>query len=159
FSQMSADSNEKHNPLDQFRIEKISEDFHIDVFGFDISFTNSSLYMVLSTLIPIIFILYATRKKSIVPDRLQIIAEGFYHFVFNMVEGAVGKEGKKFFPLIFSLFIFILMCNVLGLTPYSFTVTSHLSITFVLAMVAFITVTIFAIARNGFLGFIHMFLP
>ena len=73
-----------------------------------------------------------------------------------MVEGSMGKEGKKFFPLIFCLFIFILMCNVLGLTPYSFTVTSHISVTFTLAMIAFLAVTIFAIARNGFLGFFHM---
>ena len=156
---MSVDSHEKHSPLDQFKLEKVHDDFHIEAAGIDISFTNSSLYMVLATAISIIFMLYATRKKSTTPDRLQVVAESIYNFVYNMVEGSIGKEGKKFFPLVFCLFIFILMCNVLGITPYSFTVTSHITVTFALAMIAFTTVTIFAIVRNGLLGFIHMFLP
>jgi F-type H+-transporting ATPase subunit a len=82
-----------------------------------------------------------------------------FRFILNMVKTSIGNEGNKFFPLIFSLFIFILLCNVLGMTPYSFTVTSHLVVTFALAMVAFLTITIFAIVRNGFGGFLHMFLP
>ena len=156
---MSADSNAHHGPLHQFQIDKIHEDFTIEIFGIDISITNSTVYMVLATLLSIAFMLYATRKKAVMPDRLQIVAEGIYNFVFNMVEGTIGKEGIKFFPLIFSLFIFILMCNVLGITPYSFTVTSHITVTFALAMIAFVTITVFAIVRNGFMGFIHMFLP
>ncbi|MDA0902043.1 MAG: F0F1 ATP synthase subunit A [Proteobacteria bacterium] len=155
---MSADSHAKHSPLDQFKLQKIS-DSNLELAGFDVGFTNSALYMVLATAVAIIFMLYATRKKSTKPDRLQIVAESVYSFVFNMVESSIGKEGLKFFPLVFCLFIFILLCNVLGITPYSFTATSHITITFGLAMIAFTTVTIFAIARNGLFGFFHMFLP
>ncbi|MFT6077570.1 MAG: F-type H+-transporting ATPase subunit a [Myxococcota bacterium] len=153
---MSAESNEKNSPLDQFEISKI---FDLKIGIFDISFTNSSLYMALSTFFIVLFMIFATRKKSLIPSRLQVIAESMYGFILNMVKTSIGNEGNKFFPLIFSLFIFILLCNVLGMTPYSFTVTSHLVVTFALAMVAFLTITIFAIVRNGFGGFLHMFLP
>lgn len=145
-----------HSPLSQFEIKKI---FDINVAGIDISFTNSSLYMVLATFCAILFFHFATRKKSLIPSKLQVIAEGFYNFLIDMVRTSIGNEGNKFFPLVFSLFTFILLCNVLGMTPYSFTVTSHLIVTFSLAMIAFLTITIFAILRNGFGGFLHMFLP
>ena len=76
-----------------------------------------------------------------------------------MIKSSIGNEGNKFFQLVFSLFIFIFMCNFLGMTPYSFTSTSQVAVTLSLAMICFITVTIFAIVRNGFGGFFHMFLP
>jgi F-type H+-transporting ATPase subunit a len=101
----------------------------------------------------------ATRKKSLIPNRLQAVAESFYNFVHDMIKTSIGNEGEKFFPLIFCLFIFILMCNSVGITPYSFTATSHVIVTFSLAAICFFTITIFAIVRNGFMGFIHMFLP
>jgi F-type H+-transporting ATPase subunit a len=151
-----SDSHEKHNPLAQFEVHKI---FDFKIAGIDLSFTNSSLYMVLSTIFVIGFMLIATRKKSLIPSKLQIIAESIYTFIDNMIEGTIGAEGKKFFPLIFTLFTFILMSNMLGLTPYSFTSTSQIAVTLSLALIAFLTITIFAIIRNGFLGFIHMFLP
>jgi len=147
---------EKHTPLSQFEIKKI---FDLHIGGLDISFTNSSLYMVLVTIFAITFMMIATSKKSLIPNRLQTIAELFYNFIIDMVRSSIGNEGNKFFPLIFSLFIFILLCNVIGMTPYSFTVTSHLIVTFALSMIAFFTITIFSISRNGFKGFFHMFLP
>jgi F-type H+-transporting ATPase subunit a len=103
--------------------------------------------------------IFSTRKKSIIPSRIQTIAESIYNFVFNIIKGSAGEEGIKFFPLIFTIFTFILLCNILGLTPYSFTPTSQVAVTLSLAMIAFLTITIFAIVRNGFFGFIHMFLP
>ena len=153
---MSEEIHAKHSPLAQFKVEKLID---LKIGNFDISFTNSSLYMLVATLFIIGFMLYATRKKSLVPDRLQLIAESIYNFIDNLIKTSIGNEGNKFFPLIFTLFIFILFCNLLGLTPYGFTSTSQLAITLSLAMIAFIAVTIFAIARNGFSGFIHMFLP
>ncbi len=153
---MSDAAHENHSPLAQFEIKKI---FDLQIGGVDISFTNSSLYMVIATICAIAFMFFATRKKSLVPGRMQLMAESVYNFIIDMVRTSIGNEGNKFFPLIFSLFIFILLCNVLGMTPYSFTVTSHIAVTFALALVAFLTITIFAIVRNGFGGFLHMFLP
>lgn len=153
---MSDSAHEKHNPLAQFEVHKI---FDINVAGIDISFTNSSLYMVLSTIFVIAFMLFSTRKKAVLPSKLQIVAESIYNFINNMIEGTIGHEGKKFFPLVFTIFTFILLSNMLGLTPYSFTSTSQIAVTLSLALIAFLTITIFAIARNGLVGFIHMFLP
>ncbi len=153
---MSNQTHEKHNPLAQFEVHKIL-DLHIG--KLDISFTNSSLYMVIATVFTIAFLLFSTRKKSLIPSKLQVIAESIYNFVFEIIKGTIGNEGVKFFPLVFSLFTFILLCNLLGMTPYSFTATSQIAVTISLAMLAFATVTIFAIYRNGFLGFLHMFLP
>ncbi|MFT6332376.1 MAG: F-type H+-transporting ATPase subunit a [Lentimonas sp.] len=149
-------ANENHSPLDQFAIKKI---FDIQAFGIDISFTNSSLYMVLATFFTIAFLSIATRKKSLIPNRLQVIAESVYNFIIDMVKTSIGNEGEKFFPLVFTLFTFILLCNVLGMTPYSFTATSHIVVTLALALIAFSTITIYAIYRNGFVGFLKMFLP
>ena len=149
-------SSDSHGPLDQFKIKKLID---IDLFGFDISFTNSALYMVLATFIATAFLIFATRKQSLIPSRVQLIAEHFFGFLSEMVKTSLKEEGRKFFPLIFCLFVFILMCNVLGMTPYSFTVTSHIVVTITLALIAFFTITIFAIARNGISGFVHMFLP
>jgi F-type H+-transporting ATPase subunit a len=153
---MSVETHEKHSPLSQFEVKKI---FDLKIGSIDISFTNSSLYMVLATIFVIAFMIIATRKKSLIPSRLQMIAESVYNFVFDMIKSSIGNEGSKFFPLVFSIFTFVLLCNLLGMTPYSFTATSQVIVTFALAMTAFTTVTIFAIVRNGFFGFLHMFLP
>ncbi len=147
---------EKHNPLSQFEVKKIV-DFKVG--NIDLSFTNSALYMVIATFLVITFMLAATRKKLMIPSRLQVIAESVYNFINNMIEDSVGAEGRKFFPLIFTLFTFILLCNGLGMTPYSFTATSQVVVTLSLAMIAFLTITVFAIVRNGIGGFFHMFLP
>jgi len=145
-----------HSPLSQFKIQNLIE---IKLGNYDLSFTNSALYMVIATFIVVSFMIFATRKKAIIPGRAQVVAESIYGFLNNMITSSLGKEGKKFFPLVFSLFTFILMCNILGMTPYAFTATSHIAITFTLAMIAFFSITLFAIFRNGLGGFIHMFLP
>jgi F-type H+-transporting ATPase subunit a len=145
-----------HSPLAQFEVKKIV-DFKVG--NVDLSFTNSSLYMVIATFCIITFMLAATRKKLLIPSRFQVIAENVYNFIQNMILGSVGEEGRKFFPLVFTLFTFIFCCNFLGMTPYSFTVTSQVIVTFSLAMTSFLTITIFALVRNGIGGFFHMFLP
>lgn len=147
---------EKHSPLAQFEVKKIID---IKAGNVDLSLTNSALYMLIATFLIIAFMLFATRKKAMIPSRLQTTAEGVYNFVLNIVKGAVGDEGMKFFPLAFTIFTFILLCNILGLTPYSFTPTSQVVVTLSLALISFLTVTIFAIFRNGIGGFFHMFLP
>lgn len=153
---MTEEIHEKHSPLSQFEVHKYI-DLHIG--SIDISFTNSSLYMVLATLITSIFMLFATRKKLLIPSRIQAMAEGTYNFIHDLIRTSIGNEGEKFFPLIFSIFTFILICNLLGMTPYSFAATSQVIVTLCLAMIAFFTITVFAIARNGFGGFFHMFIP
>ncbi len=153
---MSEEIHEKHNPLSQFEVKKIVD---LNIGGYDISFTNSALYMVIATFSIIAFLLIATRRKLLIPSRIQVIAESIYHFILDTVKSGIGDEGLKFFPLVFSLFVFILFCNFLGMTPYSFTSTSQVIVTLSLAMVAFVVITIFAIVRNGFLGFLHMFIP
>lgn len=149
-------AHDAHTPLSQFEVKKI---FDLNFGSIDLSLTNSSLYMILATAIAILFLHIATKKRSLIPSRLQVIGEGLYNFVIDMVKNSIGNEGNKFFPLVFCLFTFILMCNILGMTPYSFTATSQVAVSLSLAMVSFVTVTIFAIWRNGFFGFLHMFLP
>ncbi len=144
------------NPLSQFSVKKLVD---IRVGDLDLSFTNSSLYMVLATFIVITFMVVATHKKAIIPSRSQVVAESIYQFVLNIIKSTIGDDGIKFFPLIFSLFSFILLCNLLGMTPYSFTATSQIAVTISLALLSFSVVTIFAIYKNGFLGFFKMFLP
>jgi F-type H+-transporting ATPase subunit a len=151
-----SESHEKHSPLDQF---KITEIVPLHVGNVNLSFTNSALYMVIATALIIIFMLRATSRKLLIPSRTQVIAESVYNFINNLIEGSIGHEGKKFFPLIFSLFTFILLCNCLGMTPYSFTSTSQIAVTLSLALICFFTITLYAIIRNGIGGFIHMFLP
>jgi F-type H+-transporting ATPase subunit a len=149
-------AHESHNPLAQFEVKKI---FNFEIAGIDLSFTNSALYMVLATFLIVSFMLFATRKKSLIPSKFQVTAEIVYNFIYNMLYTSIGKEGVKFFPLIFSLFTFVLLCNLLGITPYSFTPTSQIIVTLMLALISFLAITIYAIYRNGILGFIKMFLP
>lgn len=153
---MSADIHEKHSPLEQFRVHKI---FDVQFGSIDISLTNSAFYMLLATLFSIVFLLIATEKKSLVPSRMQLIAESLYNFIIEMIKSGIGNEGNKFFPFVFSIFTFILMCNILGMTPYGFTATSQIIVTGTIAMLSFLVITIFAFARNGVGGFFHMFLP
>ncbi len=151
-----AGAHDAHTPLSQFEVKKI---FDLHFGSIDLSLTNSGLYMIIATAIAILFLHLATKRKSLIPSRLQVIAEGMYNFIIEMVRNGIGNEGNKFFPLVFSLFVFILLCNLLGMTPYSFTATSQVAVTLSLALIAFTTVTVFAIWRNGFFGFLHMFLP
>lgn len=149
-------NHNKHSPLDQFKIKEI---YPIHIGNYNFSFTNSALYMVIATALIIIFMLKATSRKLLIPSRTQMIAESIYNFINNLIDGSIGAEGKKFMPLIFSIFTFILLCNCLGMTPYSFTATSQVAVTISIAMMCFLIITIYAILRNGIVGFIHMFLP
>ncbi len=144
------------NPLSQFTVKKLID---INLGNIDLSLTNSSLYMIIATFAIISFMLFATRQKSVIPSRMQVVAESIYNLVLNIIKSTIGDDGVRFFPLIFSLFSFILLCNLLGMTPYSFTSTSQIVVTLSLAIVSFVFIVSFAIYHNGFLGFFKMFIP
>jgi F-type H+-transporting ATPase subunit a len=146
---------EAHSPLAQFEIRPIAE---IKIGGLDVSFTNSSLWMVIAVAAITVFMLLGTRRQAIVPGRWQSLCEGMYDFVSNLLKDNVGNEGRKYFPFVFSLFMFILFCNVLGLLPGAFTVTSHIIITAAMAVFVFVMVTVIGIIRHG-LHFFTYFVP
>lgn len=144
-----------HGPMEQFEINRFLK---LDLFGLDASFTNSSLFMVLAVLLIVGFLTFAMGGRSLIPTRLQSVAELSYEFIANMVYENTGKDGMKYFPFVFTLFIFVLVLNLLGMLPYSFTVTSHIVVTFALAALVFIVVTVIGFARHG-LGFLKLFKP
>lgn len=144
-----------HDALHQFVIEKI---IPIEVMGVDLSFTNSSLYMLLAVGSIMLFQYLGTMQQAIVPGRFQSMVEMSYDFISDMIKETVGKEGLQYFPLIFSLFMFVLVANLIGMVPFTFTVTSHIVVTFALAMLVFTTVTIIGFARHG-LKYFRMFFP
>ena len=144
-----------HSPLEQFLIRRIVD---IHVGGLDISFTNSSLFMVVAVVLITAFLTLSMSGAALVPGRWQSMAELSYEFIANMVRDNVGSEGKPYFPFVFSLFMFILFANLLGLIPFTFTVTSHIAVTFALAAVVFIGVTIIGFAKHG-VGFLRLFVP
>jgi len=146
---------EKHSPLEQFEIISL---YDINLGNFSLNFTNSALLMVLSVVISVAFLLLATKDKLIIPNKTQMFAEFLYSFVKDMLVNNTGKEGLKFFPLAFSLFIFVLFCNLLGMIPYSYTSTSHIIITFALATSLFIVIVIAAFRKHG-LKFLSIFMP
>ena len=143
------------NPMEQFEIKRFVD---LDLFGLDASFTNSSLFMVIAVFLITLFTIWGMRGRALVPTRMQSIAEISYEFVANMVRDNVGSAGQKYFPFVFTLFMFVLFTNMLGMTPYSFTVTSHIIVTFALAALIFIGVTIIGFAKHG-LGFLKFFVP
>ena len=147
-----ADPN-KVDPIHQFAITDV---FSTGDGGF--AFTNSALFMVLTVGLIIIYMLGSTASRSVVPSRAQVVSELLYDFVANMVRGAAGSEGMKFFPFVFSLFMFVLVANMFGMVPFFFTVTSHIIITFALAMLVFVVVIGYGIYRNGF-KFFKLFVP
>lgn len=144
-----------HGPMHQFEINRLAE---IEIFGIDASFTNSSLFMVLGVGLITGFFALAMNGRSLVPTRMQSVAELCYEFVANMVRENVGQAGMKYFPFVFTLFTFILVMNLLGMLPYSFTVTSHIIVTFALAALVFVVVTAIGFARHG-LGYLKLFVP
>lgn len=144
-----------HNPLSQFEIKPIID---LSVAGFDISFSNSALFMMLSLIMGAGFLFFSTRSIRIVPDRKQMAGEMIHGFIEDTIIGTMGESGKKFMPLIFTIFMFVSMCNLFGMLPYSFTVTSHIAVTFALAMCIFLLITIYGFAKHG-LHFLSIFLP
>jgi F-type H+-transporting ATPase subunit a len=123
-----------------------------------LSFTNSSLFMIIAVGLIVGFLVYAMRAGSLIPSRIQSVAEISYEFVAKIVRENSGEEGMKFFPFVFTLFAFILTLNMLGMIPYSFTVTSHIIVTFALALMVFLVVTVVGFIKNG-PGFLKLFVP
>ena len=136
---------EKHSPLAQFEIKTLVP---LEFGGIDASFTNSSLFMVATVVVVSLFLILAMRRAALVPGRWQSMAELSYVFVANVMKDTVGSEGRKYFPFIFTVFMFILFGNLLGMLPYSFTFTSHIIVTFTIAAVIFIGVTMIALAKH-----------
>ncbi|MBV8567445.1 MAG: F0F1 ATP synthase subunit A [Methylobacteriaceae bacterium] len=143
------------NPIEQFQITKLVS---LHLFGYDVSFTNSSLFMVIALALIVLVMIAGSRPRALVPGRLQSIAEVSHEFVAGMVRQTAGEAGMRFFPFVFSLFMFIFFANVLGLIPYAFTVTSHLIITVTMALMVFLTVIFVGFAKNG-LHFLRLFVP
>ena len=144
-----------HSPMEQFEIKRI---IPLELFGWDVSFTNSSLFMVIAMAIIPLFFLFAMNRRALVPGRLQSTAELSYEFIANMVRDIVGEAGMKYFPWVFTIFMFILALNLLGLVPYSFTVTSHIIVTFALAAMVWLIVTAIGFINHG-PGFLKLFVP
>jgi len=144
------------DPIHQFEIKTL---FPIARIGAtELAFTNSALFMLIALMVILLLTLAATRSRALVPGRLQTVAEISYEFVASTLRSTAGSEGMKFFPLVFSLFMFILVLNVIGIIPYTLTVTSHLIITVSLALLVFLTVLIYGFWTHG-LHFLKLFVP
>ena len=143
------------SPLEQFEIKAIAP---IEVGGLDISFTNSSAAMVATLVLGTALLVLGMSRASVVPGRIQSIAEMSYEFIAGLLSDTVGAEGKRYFPFVFTLFMFILIGNLLGLLPYSFTFTSHIIVTFAMAITVFIGVTILGLAKHK-MHFFSFFVP
>ncbi len=143
------------DPIHQFVIEPI---IPIEIGGVDISFTNSSLWMIIGVVLSTFFLTFSMRKRSMVPSRAQVSAEMLYEFVAGMIRENIGAKGRRYFPLIFSVFVIVLMGNILGMVPYAFTYTSHIVVTMALALMIFFIVIVVGIIRNG-VEFFTLFAP
>ena len=144
-----------HGPLEQFEINRIVP---MKLGGLDLSFTNSALFMVVALTLVTGFLILGMRRGALVPGRWQCAAELSYEFIAGLIRDTVGAEGRRYFPIVFSLFMFILVGNLLGMVPYSFTFTSHIIVTFALASVVFIGVTILGFVKHG-MRFFGIFVP
>ena len=144
------------NPMHQFNVYKIGPEIKIN--GIDLSFTNASLFMLISGIFISLFLLLGTKDRKIVPGKFQLISEMLYNFISKMISDTAGKKAKPYFSFIFSLFIFVLFCNMVGMLPYSFTVTSHIIVTLAFAMFIFIGVTILGFVIHGF-KYLKIFVP
>ncbi|MBL8585001.1 MAG: F0F1 ATP synthase subunit A, partial [Rhizobiaceae bacterium] len=136
-----------NDPIHQFHITKWVP---IEIGGLDFSFTNSSGFMVASAVVAAGFLFLTTSNRGLIPSRLQSVSEMSYEFVASMLRDAAGSQGMRFFPLVFSLFMFVLVANLIGLFPYFFTVTSHIIVTFALALLVIGTVIVYGFMKHGF---------
>tara|TARA_B100001245_G_scaffold9512_1_gene6637 strand:+ start:512 stop:1255 length:744 start_codon:yes stop_codon:yes gene_type:complete len=151
-----AAKGEKHSPLEQFEIVPYT---HTEIGGYDISFTNSSFAMVLTVAAITLFLTLSVNTRSIIPSRLQLISELSYNFIAQLLSDTVGKQGRKYFPFVFTIFMFVLVGNMVGMLPYSFTFTSHIIVTFALAAVVFVGVTVIAFIKHGLHFFSFFVIP
>ncbi len=143
------------SPLSQFEIKRWVP---IEIGDLDVSFTNSSTFMVLTVIVTSAFLILGMRRNALVPGRWQSMVELLYIFIANLLKDTVGSEGRPYFPFIFTVFMFVLVGNLFGMIPYSFTFTSHIAVTFAMALVVFIGVTIIALIKHK-LHFFTFFMP
>jgi F-type H+-transporting ATPase subunit a len=146
------------NPMEQFEVKPLIEHPLFSIGGHPIYFTNQALFMLVVVAAVSLFLTATVSKKRLVPTRGQSMAEVSYEFVANMINSTMGEEGLKFFPFIFTIFMFVLFSNFFGLIPYTFTVTSQIAVTFALACVVIITMVITGFMKHG-LGFLKLFVP
>ena len=144
------------NPMHQFKVHRIGPE--IEISGVDLSFTNSSLFMLISASLVALLLLLGTKEKKIIPSKLQLISEMLYNFIAKMISDTAGSKAKPYFPFIFTLFMFVLLCNMIGMLPYSFTVTSHIIVTLTFAVFIFVGVTILGFIIHGF-KYLKIFVP
>jgi len=152
---VAVESGPAINPIEQFAVSPV---LSITVGGHDVSLTNSSIYMLLAVAIACGLMAVGARGGAAIPSRVQAMAEIAYEFIAGMVRSAAGETGMRFFPMVFCIFMFILILNLVGLIPYSFSVTSHIIVTVSLALLVFFTVVIVGIKEHG-LHFFKLFVP
>ncbi|PYE28980.1 F0F1 ATP synthase subunit A [Rhizobium sp. NFR03] len=148
-------AGDKVDPTHQFMINEIVP---IHIGGLNLSFTNASLFMVATLVVAIGFLYFTTTPRSVVPGRMQSVSELSYEFIASMLREGAGSHGMHFFPMVFSLFMFILTANLLGMVPYFFTITSQIIVTFALALFVIGTVLVYGFYKHGF-GFLKVFVP
>ena len=146
----------KHSPLEQFEILPF---IHFKTGSVDLAFTNSSLSMVITVALITIFLTVSVNTRTIIPTRIQLLSELSYNFIAELLNDTVGDQGRKYFPFVFSIFMFVLIGNMLGMVPYNFTFTSHIIVTFALAAVVFIGVTVLGFAKHGLHFFSFFVVP
>ena len=144
------------NPMHQFNVYRIGPEIKLGVI--DISFTNASLFMVISSITILLIFNLGSKKNLLIPNKMQLLAELSYTFISKMISDTAGSKGKPYFSFIFSIFMFVLFCNMFGMIPYSFTVTSHIIVTFILASFIFIGVTIIGFIKHG-PSYLKLFIP
>tara|TARA_B100000123_G_scaffold18657_1_gene13273 strand:+ start:474 stop:1208 length:735 start_codon:yes stop_codon:yes gene_type:complete len=144
------------NPMHQFKVNRIGPEINIG--GLDLSFTNASLFMILSASAICVFLFFSTKNRNLIPNEIQLISESLYNFIAKMISDTAGSKAKPYFPFIFSLFVFVLFCNMIGMLPYAFTVTSHIIVTLVMAIFIFVAVTIIGFLNHGF-KYLKIFVP
>ena len=142
--------------MTQFEVYKIGPEIKFG--NIDLSFTNSSLFMIISAAIICLFLYFSTKERKIIPGKLQLISEILFNFIAKMISDTAGSKAKPYFPFIFSLFVFVLLCNMVGMLPYSFTVTSHIIVTLIMALFIFFAVTIIGFLKHGF-KYLSIFVP
>ncbi len=145
------------NPMEQFKIEPLSGPL-LNIAGHDIYFTNQALVMFVVVAATMLFLTFAVSSRRLIPTRLQSMAELSYEFVGNMIQSSAGSDGLRFFPLVFTLFFFVLLSNFFGLIPGVFTVTSQIAVTLSLACLVILTVIVTGFLKHG-IGFLKLFVP
>jgi F-type H+-transporting ATPase subunit a len=144
------------NPMHQFQVYRVGPEIKLG--GIDLSFTNASLFMLISAVLICSFLFFSTKERKIIPDKIQLISELLYNFIAKMISDTAGSKAKPYFSFIFSLFVFVLICNMVGMLPYSFTVTSHIIVTLIMALFIFVAVTVIGFIKHG-VKYLSIFVP